>query len=135
MPYIVLANGRYVIQPTWQMSFTTIDMPDYTNSSGVRVVSDTMYAFQIHPYIKAVMNTESGWNPYITAGYVHDFMSETSYHAQGYKLPGVRVEPYAEYGIGVQKTWHDRYTIYGQATGRNGGRDGVEVSAGMRWAW
>ena len=44
------------------------------------------------------------------------------------------VDPYIEYGLGVQKRWGDRFTGYGQAMVRNGGRNGVMLSIGFRWA-
>ena len=132
---IELAKGRYVLQPTLQVSYANIHMPDYTNAAGVRVVSDAMNVIQLHPYITATMITDSGWNPFITAGYVQDFMGKTHYRAGDYTLPSVSVDPYVEYSLGVQKTWYDKYTLYGQVIGRNLGRNGVEVNAGLRWAW
>ena len=44
------------------------------------------------------------------------------------------VKPYVEYGVGVQKRWKDKFTGYAQAMIRNGGRNGIALSAGFRWA-
>lgn len=130
-----LGSCRYVLQPTLLMSYTFISASDYTNAAGVRMESDPLHVIQLHPYLKAVMHSDSGWNPYITAGYVHNFMGKTSYRADGDKLPELSIDPYVEYGVGLQKTWNDRYTLYGQVTGRNGGREGAEVSVGVRLVW
>ncbi len=40
---------------------------------------------------------------------------------------------YVKYGVGVQKTWADRFTGFVQAMLRSGGRNGVVLSAGFRW--
>ena len=110
-------------------------MPTYTNAAGMRVVSDALHAIQIHPYLKAILRTESEWEPFITIGWVKDFMGRTSYRAEGYTLPSIGVDPYVEYSLGAQKTWYDKYTFFWQVIGRNGGRNGVEVNAGLRWGW
>ncbi len=44
------------------------------------------------------------------------------------------MKPYVEYGVGVQKNWKDRFTAFGQAMLRNGGRTGIALSGGFRWA-
>ena len=132
---LTLGSCRYVLQPTLLMSYTFINTADYTNASGVRMESDPLQVLQLHPYVKAIMHSDSGWNPYITAGYVHNFMGKTKFRADGEKLPELSIDPYVEYGVGIQKTWYDKYTLYGQATGRNGGREGAEVSVGIRWVW
>ncbi len=44
------------------------------------------------------------------------------------------VKPYFQYGIGLQKKCGERFSGFGQAMLRNGGRTGVALSAGFRWA-
>ena len=61
-------------------------------------------------------------------------MSKGHVQASNIDLPQLSVKPYIQYGIGLQKTWGDRFTAYGQAMMRNGGRNGVVLSAGFRWA-
>ncbi|MBR6301715.1 hypothetical protein IKR55_03155, partial [bacterium] len=41
---------------------------------------------------------------------------------------------YVEYGVGVQKLWNDKYSAYGQAMVRNGGRTSVALTLGFRSA-
>lgn len=36
--------------------------------------------------------------------------------------------------LGVQRTWGERLTGFGQAMIRNGGRNGVAFTFGFRWA-
>jgi len=44
------------------------------------------------------------------------------------------IDPYVEYGVGLQRRWGERFTGYGQAMIRNGGRNGVMLSFGFKWA-
>ena len=48
-------------------------------------------------------------------------------------LPQVSVKPYIQYGVGLQKSWGERFTAYGQVMMRNGGRNGIAGSIGFRW--
>lgn len=44
------------------------------------------------------------------------------------------IKPYVQYGVGVQKRFKDRYMAFGQAMIQNGGRNGISLTAGFRWA-
>jgi outer membrane autotransporter protein len=46
----------------------------------------------------------------------------------------MHVKPYVEYGLGIQKKWKENMTAYGQAMIRNGGRNGIALTAGFRWS-
>lgn len=127
-----LGNGRYVVQPTLLMSYTCFDVRDYTNAAGVEMKAKPTHVLQVHPYIKLVQNTDCTWKPYATLGYVYDVMGKTRFKANEYQLPSLSVKPYVEYSLGAQRSWRDRYTLYLQATGRNGGRRGTEGSMGLR---
>ena len=61
-------------------------------------------------------------------------MDKTNVMANDVRLPQLSVKPYVEYGVGLQKTWGDRFTGYFQSMVRNGGRTGVALSMGFRWA-
>ncbi len=121
------------------MSYTFVNTFDYTNAAGVRIESDPLHSIQIRPNIKFAVNTESGWQPYISAGVVYNVMDKTEAVAidgitDDVRLPNMSIKPYAEYGIGIQKRWKDKYTGYAQAMARSGGRNGVALSFGFRMA-
>ena len=61
-------------------------------------------------------------------------MNETNVTANGVSLPDMSVKPYVEYGVGVQKLWKDKFTGFLQAMIRNGGRNGIAITGGFRWA-
>jgi hypothetical protein len=61
-------------------------------------------------------------------------MDKTDFNVQNVNLPELSVKPYVQYGAGLQKRWGERFTGFGQVMIRNGGRNGVALSAGFRWA-
>ena len=132
---IGFGNGGYVLQPQLMVSYTCFNVSDYTNASGVKIDAKPTNVLQFHPSLKFVKNTNCMWNPYISAGFVYDCFSNAKFRANGLELPNMSVKPYAEYSIGVQRTYRDRDTLYGQITGRQGGRQGAEASIGIRRVW
>ena len=127
-------DGRYIIQPIMFMNYTFVNTFDYTNASGVRIDSDPMHAFQLNPSVRFIANLKNGWQPYASVGMVWNVLNSSKVRANDVLLPKMSVKPYVEYGLGLQRTWADRFTAYGQAMVRNGGRNGVMLSAGMRWS-
>ena len=65
---------------------------------------------------------------------VWSIMDKTYVMANDVRLPQLSVKPYVEYGVGVQKSWGERFTAFFQTMIRNGGRTGVALTAGFRWA-
>lgn len=126
-------NGRYIIQPSLLLSYTFVNTFDYTNGAGVKISSDPLHALQISPNIKFVMNTKNGWQPYLTAGMNWNLIDETKVSANLTSLPDMSIKPYVQYGIGVQKTMQDRFTAFIQLVFRNGGRNGIAATGGMKY--
>ena len=50
-------------------------------------------------------------------------------------LPTVSVNPYIEYGGGVQKNWDGKYSAFVQTLARSGGRNGITFLLGFRYAF
>ena len=61
-------------------------------------------------------------------------MDESKVKANDVWLPETSVDPYFQYGVGVQKRWGERFNGFFQTMIRNGGRTGIAFSAGFRWA-
>lgn len=126
-------EGKYIIQPSLQLSYTFVNTFDYTNNAGVRMNSDAMHAFQILPSVRFIMNTKSGWQPYLTAGMNWNIINNSSFMANNTALPDMSVKPYVQYGVGVQKTMEDRLTAFLQVVLRHGGRNGIAAAGGFRY--
>ena len=129
-----LARGKFIIQPSYLMSYSFVNTFDYTNAAGVRINSDPLHAVNITPGIKFIGNFKHGWQPYAGVQMVWNIMDKTDFSVQNVNLPELSVKPYIQYGVGLQKRWGERFTGFGQVMIRNGGRNGIALSAGFRWA-
>ncbi len=127
-------DGKCILQPILFMNYSFVNTFDYTNAAGVKVDADPFHTFQINPSVKAIANLKNGWQPYASVGFVWNVLNSGKVKANNVVLPTMSIDPYVEYGVGVQKSWKDRFTGYGQAMVRNGGRNGVALTFGFRWA-
>jgi outer membrane autotransporter protein len=128
------ADGKFIIQPRIFVAYSMVNTFDYTNAAGVKIDSDPMHTIQLNPAIKFIGNTKNGWQPYASVGMTWNLLNETDTMANGVRLPEMHTKPYVEYGVGVQKLWNDKYSAYGQAMVRNGGRTSVALTLGFRSA-
>ncbi len=127
-------EGKYILQPSVLLSYTFVNTFDYNNAQGVRINSDPLHAIQLAPGVKIIMNTESGWQPYVGVNMVWNILDKQKVMANDVRLPEMSIKPYVEYGIGLQKCMkEDSMTAYGQAMIHNGGRNGISLSVGLRW--
>lgn len=126
-------NGKFIIQPSMLMAYTYVNTFDYTSASGVKMSSDPLHSIQIHPTIKFMGNIGKGWQPYASVGMVWNILNDTKVTANDVRLPEMSIKPYVEYGVGLQKSWHERFTGFIQAMLRNGGRNGVALTFGFKW--
>ena len=131
---IEFKNGKYILQPLLIANYSNVKVFDYTNAAGVDIKSDMAHNVQLVPTLKFIGNFENGWQPYASVGMVWNILHESNARANGIKLPEMYTKPYVQYGLGLQRRWGDKFTAYGQAMVRNGGRNGVALTAGFRWA-
>lgn len=127
-------DGKYILQPIMFMNYSFVNTFDYTNAAGVRIKSDPLHTFQLNPQMKFIANLQNGWQPYASVGVVWNVLNVSKVRANEVILPKMSVDPYVEYGVGLQRNWKDRFTGFAQAMVRNGGRNGVALTFGFRWA-
>ena len=130
---IELADGKFIIQPNFLMSYSFVNTFDYTNSAGVSIDSDPLHAIQIEPGLKFIGNLKNGWQPYLGVSMVWNIMDKTQFQANNVSLPELSIKPFVKYGIGVRKTWGERCVGFFQTYIMNGGRNGVGLQAGFRY--
>ncbi len=116
------------------MSYTFANTFDYTTASGQNITSNPLNAIQISPGVKFIGNLKDGWQPYIGVSMVWNIMDTQKFYANDTQLPQMSVSPYFEYGIGLQRRWGERFTGFGQAMARGGGRNGIALQFGFRIA-
>ncbi|MCM1010082.1 MAG: hypothetical protein NC390_04275 [Fusobacterium sp.] len=128
-----LARGRFIIQPSYLMSYSFINTFDYHNAAGVSLNSDALNVIQINPGLKFIGNLKNGWQPYLGFSIVWNIMDDTRFRANDVALPQLSIDPYFNYGLGVQKTAGERLTGFLQAMFRSGGRSGVGLQFAFRY--
>ncbi|MCM1266127.1 MAG: hypothetical protein NC200_08005, partial [Candidatus Gastranaerophilales bacterium] len=130
---IDIRSGKYIIQPSFMMGYTYVHSSDYTASNDVRIQSEPLHVMHFAPALKFVANLENGWQPYACIMVMCNFIDKTNFNANTIRLPEMSIDPYVEYGLGIQKRWNDKYSGFAQATVRNGGRRGVALLFGFRY--
>lgn len=128
-----LARGKFIVQPSWLMSYTFANAFSPENLSIYNVDSKALHSVQLAPGIKLIANLPRGWQPYLMADFRFNIGDESNVAIGGVDLDNASVKPYVEYGLGMQKRWGDRFTGFGQFLARGGGRNGVGLNMGMRW--
>lgn len=131
---IEFKDGLFIVQPNLLLSYTFVNTFDYTNAAGVRMKSDPLHAIQVAPGVKLIANTKNGWQPYIGVNMIWNILDKSRVTANDVRLPEMSIKPYVQYGLGVQKRFKDRFMAFGQAMIQNGGRNGITLSVGFRWA-
>ena len=126
-------EGKFILQPIMFLSYTFVNTFDYTNAAGVKIESDPLHTIQLNPSIRFIANLENGWQPYASVGMVWNLLNQTDTTANNIALPQMHIRPYVEYGLGIQKRWADKFTGFLQAMIRNGGRNGIAITGGLRW--
>ena len=126
-------DGKMILQPNFLISYTFVNTFDYNNAAGVRIESDPLHAIQLSPGIKLIGNTKNGWQPYIGVNMVWNLIDDSKVTANDVRLPEMSIKPYVQYGAGIQKRFKDRFLAFAQAMIHNGGRNGVSLTAGLRW--
>lgn len=127
-----LADGKFIIQPSYLMSYSFVDTFNYTNSAGVKIKSDALNAIQIEPGLKFILNLKNGLQPYVGVSMVWNILDKTDFKANDVSLPELSIKPFVKYGIGVRKVWGERITGHIQTFLTNGGRNGIGIQAGCR---
>jgi len=128
-----LFHGKFIIQPSYLMSYSFVNTFDYTNASGVRVNSDPLHAIQIEPGIKFIANLKHGLQPYFGVSMVWNIIDKTKFMANDVYLPELSISPFVKYGFGLRKVWGEHFTGFIQAYLTNGGRNGIGLQVGGRY--
>ena len=130
-----LFNGKFIIQPSLLLSYTFVNTFDYHNAADIKIDADPLHAIHIQPQLKFIANLRNGWQPYASVAMIWNILDETNFKANDISLPELSVKPFVKYGIGIRKTWGERFTGYFQTYLTHGGRNGVGLQLGFNWAF
>ena len=126
-------EGKFIVQPSMLVSYSFIHTFAHDNGLGHRVSSSPLHAIQLAPGVKFIANLRNGWQPYFNVNMRWNLIDKTHFSIPDVTIQDMSIDPYVEYGLGLQRRWGERFTGYGQAMIRNGGRNGVMLSFGFKW--
>lgn len=129
---IEMADGKFIIQPSYLMSYSLVDTFNYKNAANVRIKSNNLNAIQMEPGLKFILNLKNGVQPYAGVSVVWNLMDKTEFMANDVSLPNLSIKPFVKYGLGVRKIWGETTTGFAQTYLTGGGRNGVGFQAGCR---
>lgn len=125
---------HFVIQPTLLASYNAFGGQRWhTDFGDMSMRSRMLNGVNIAPGINFIYGRET-WSVYATVQYFYNILGYSNGRAGNVNLPGVEMRHgFIEYGIGVTKTWKDRFSGYLQVVLRNGGRTGVGFQGGLMY--
>lgn len=127
-----LLDKKLSLQPSFLGAYLFVNTFDYYNSQNVLVQSEPVYSIQLVPGFKLTANLSEGWQPYFGVQQVWNILNASRFSPNDVSVGEISLKPYVQYGIGIQKAIGDDFTGFFQTTIRNGGRNGVILSFGLR---
>lgn len=125
-------DEKIVLQSSFLGAYLFVNTFDYVNSYNVRIKSEPVHSIQLVPGMKVTCNLRDGWQPYFGVQAIWNIMNESNFSPNDVSVGDISVDPYIQYGIGVQKSAGEKYSTFVQSTFRNGGRNGIVLSLGIR---
>jgi hypothetical protein len=119
--YDIPFKCKHHIQPILNASFTYINTENYTNAAGVYMRSKRFTPVQIAPELRYIGDIK--YNVQVNANVmgVWTLNGRTQFDAGDTALPRLSVDPYIQYGVGIQKKMTDDFSIgfdlYGKSLG------------------
>ena len=124
--------GSFTVEPNVYASYTIISAEDYVTKSGAKVKFGDMGVIEAAPGLKLSQDFGEGFKGYLSGRYVWSFTQGQHVTANDFTLPDVELEDYAEYGIGLEKSWGDRAAGFVEVKRRDGGREGWNFNLGYK---
>ena len=116
------------------MSYSFVNTFNYHMAANVGMNTEPLHAIHIEPQLKLIGNFKNFWQPYLSVSMIWNIIDNARFQADDVFLPDLSVEPFVQYGVGVQKRWGERLTGFLEAMIRNGGRQGVALQMGFRFS-
>ena len=123
----------FIFQPTIMAAYNAFGSQNWGSDFGVLSMSSGMLnGINVAPGFNLIWQKKT-FNIYATAQMVYNIMGGVDGRAGNIDLGYVRMRhSYFEYGLGVSKTFKDRFNGFLQFTIRNGGRTGIGFTGGLQ---
>ena len=131
--YNIHLPADFIFQPTIMAAYNAFGSQNWGSDFGVLSMSSGMLnGINVAPGFNLIWQKKT-FNIYATAQMVYNIMGGVDGRAGNIDLGYVRMRhSYFEYGLGVSKTFKDRFNGFLQFTIRNGGRTGIGFSGGLQ---
>lgn len=117
--------------PNITASYSYLYADDY-NTNNVDINGGNTQAIQLKPGIKWSSPQDWGYRPYVYTNGVWTFADNKAFVADAENLPTFRLDPYMEYGTGIETSIEDWDANLG-VSGYSFGRKGVSFNLGMKY--
>ena len=131
---IPMFENKFILQPSIMTSYTFVNTFDFNTPYNISVNSKPLNAIHVEPQIKLIGNFKDLLQPYLSVSIAWNILDDTRFYANDVYLSELSIKPYVRYGIGIQKRIKDKFSGFFQIYFTNGGRNGVGLQAGFRWA-
>ena len=131
--YNIHLPADFIFQPTIMAAYNAFGSQNWGSDFGVLSMSSGMLnGINVAPGFNLIWQKKT-FNIYATAQMVYNIMGGVDGRAGNIDLGYVRMRhSYFEYGLGISKTFKDRFNGFLQFTIRNGGRTGIGFSGGLQ---
>jgi len=121
-------ENKFKFQPTLNLSCSYINMASYSfispTDAKVNVNTNLLAPIQIEPAMKLVANMTKTFQTYANASVIWNLMDDLVFKANDSEHPNMPIKTYAQYGVGVNKYFGEKFTagadLFGRAMGRTG---------------
>ena len=136
--YNIELGKNWILEPNLTLMYGTINTPEYKTKqgTGAKINSQSTNNVLIEPQVKAKLDLTGGWAPYALVGYVFNSGNKTKLVANNIAFDDMQISGYAEYGLGVNKSFKDSFWSCSlQVIGKCGDKNGFEGNVGVRYSF
>lgn len=124
---------KYILQPSLNLSCSIVEIAPYRNTAGVKVDVGRFAPFHIEPGLKLIADLEKDVKSFINISTAWSLSSDTDCTADDIQLPEMSIDPYVQYGLGLEKAFSEKFSAGAEIYGRSLGRMGVGGQLSVRW--
>lgn len=119
-----LKYKRLIFEPNFTTSYTFLSPTNLVKFQGVDLSQSIVNGLTINPSVRLTYRNENGFEPYLFVGCVIPIMSNIDAKADSVKLEKLKLNAWAQFGVGIRKRISERVTCFAESIVRTGGRVG-----------
>ncbi|MCQ2965906.1 MAG: autotransporter outer membrane beta-barrel domain-containing protein [Alphaproteobacteria bacterium] len=124
---------NWVLQPNVYAGYTLVHTENYKAKSGVRVKTENLNLFEIDPGVKLSTQLDNDCQGYIQGKYALFKDKNGNTKLNKYILPNVSTKNFVEYGLGINKSITNKWSVNMEINRRDGGRTGWNGSLEVKY--